>query len=220
MRWSRVLGAACAVIAYLPAMPVMAVGPADGPGCLGVTVAECVAWLRATMTLDENFLAQAMARRHEVDVNGQPLSGGLVVVNGRLPERPDQFVLLLRLGPGDTVKRVESNLRIRLTDARTETVYDQSGFYDIVWRVLGRRCPGLAKLDLYRFFENSVKPRIRQEQQDLSTGLWGLHRLISHAAGVPYCGVNFGYTGLTEWRGSSDIRSGRNATEFASIQLE
>jgi hypothetical protein len=220
MRWSQILGAACAVTACLRAMPATAVGPSDGPGCLGVTVAECVAWLRATMTLDEKLLTQSMARRHEVDVNGQPLGSGLIVVNGRLPDRPDQFVLLLRLGPGDTVRRVESNLTLRLTDARTETVYDQSGFYDIAWRVLGRRCPGLAKLDLYRFFENSVKPRIRQEQQDLSTGLWGLHRLISHAAGVPYCGVSFGYTGLTEWHGSSDIRSGRNVTEFASIQLE
>jgi hypothetical protein len=220
MRWGRVLGAVYAVTACLRAAPAIAVGPADGPGCVGVTVTECVTWLRATMTLDENFLAQAMARRHEVDVNGRPLSSGLVVVNGRLPGQPDQFVLLLRLGPGDTVRRVESNLRVRLTDARTEAVYDQSGFYEIVWRVLGRRCPGIAKLDLYRFFENSVKPRIRQEQQDLSKGLWGVHRLISHAAGVPYCGISFGYTGMTEWRGSSDIRSGRNFTDFAFIALE
>jgi hypothetical protein len=220
MRWGPVFGAVYAVTACLWAVPAMAVGPGDGPGCLGVTVAECVAWLRVTMTLDENFLAQAMARRREVDVNGQPLGSGLVVVNGRLPERLEQFVLLLRLGPNDTIRRVESNLTIRLTDARTEAVYDQSGFYDIVWRVLGRRCPGIAKLDLYRFFENSVKPRIRQEQQDLSKGLWGVHKLISHAAGVPYCGVSFGYTGMTEWRGSSDIRSGRNFTDFAFIELE
>ena len=220
MRWGRFVGAICAVLVCLRAVPAMAVGPADGPGCLGVTVAECVAWLRTTMALDENFLAHAMTRRHEVDVNGQPLGSGLVVVNGRLPERPEQFVLLLRLGPGDTVRRVESDLTIRLVDAHTEAVYDQSGFYQIVWRVLGRRCPGIAKLDLYRFFENSVKPRIRQEQQDLSKGLWGVHRLISHATGVPYCGVSFGYTGMTEWRGSSDIRSGRNFTEFAFIGLE
>jgi hypothetical protein len=212
MRWGRVFGAACAGMACLWMAPAMAVGP----GCLGVTVAECVAGLRMTMTLDENSLA----RRHEVDVNGQPLGSGLVVVNGRLAEQPEQLVLLLRLGPGDTVRRVEANLRARLTDARTEAVYDQSGLYEIVWRVLGRRCPGIAKLDLYRFFENSVKPRIRQEQQDLSKGLWGAHRLISHAAGVPYCGVSFGYTGMTEWRGSSDIRSGRNFTNFAFIELE
>jgi hypothetical protein len=220
MRWARVLGAICVATACLRAPPAMGVGPGDGPGCLGVVVGECVAWLRATMILDERFLAQAMAQRHETDVNGQPLGSGLVVVNGRLPERPGQFVLLLRLGPGDRVRRVEANLMTRLTDARTEAIYDQSGFYEIVWRVLGRRCPGISKLDLYRFFENSVKPHIRQEQQDLSKGLWGVHRLISHAAGVPYCGTNLGYTGMTEWRGSSDIRSGRNFKEFAFIELE
>ena len=77
------------------------VGPGDGPGCLGVTVAECVAWLRATMTLDENFLAQAMARRHEVDVNGQPLGSGLVDGQRQIAgPRSDQFVLLLHLRPG------------------------------------------------------------------------------------------------------------------------
>lgn len=220
MRWALGFGVVSAATAFLLGAPAMAVGPGDGPGCLGVTVAECVGWLRATMTLDENFLAQAMAGRHQVDVNGQPLGSGLVVVNGRLPERPEQFVLLLRLGPGDMVRRVESNLTNRLTDARTEAVYDQSGFYDIVWRVLGRRCPGIAKLDLYRFFENSVKPRIHQEQQDLSKGLWSVHRLISHVAGIPYCGVGFGYTGMRQWRGSSDIRSARNFTDFAFIELE
>ena len=220
MRLLRNFAAISAVTACLPGVPAMAVGPGDGPGCLGVPVVECVAWLRATMTLDENFLARSMARRHEVDVNGRSLGSGLVIVNGKVPERPELFVFLLRLGPGDTVRRVEANLTIRLTDARTETVYDQSGLYGIVWRVLGRRCPGIAKLDLYRFFENSVKPRMRQEQQDLSKGLWGGHRLISHTAGVPYCGVSFGYTGVTEWRGSSDIRSGRNFTDFAFIELE
>jgi hypothetical protein len=220
MRWGGVAGVVCAAMMCWRTAPVMAVSPGDGPGCLGVPVMECVAWLRATMILDENFLSQALTQRHQVDVNGRPLGSGLVIVNGKLPGRQEQFVLLLRLGVDDTVKRVESNLVIRLTDARTEAMYDQSGFYEIVWRVLGRRCPSLVKLDLYRFFENSVKPRIRQEQQDLSKGLWGLHRLISHAAGVPYCGVSFGYTGLTEWRGSSDIRSGRNFSEFASIQME
>lgn len=220
MRRARRLGAGWMLLACLMPLPAVAAGPGDGPGCLGVTVAECVGWLRATMLLDERLLADSLARRDQVDVNGRPLGAGLVVVNGRLPERPEQFVILLRLGPGDIVSRAESNLTIRLTDARTETDYDRSGLYAIVWRLLGRRCPGIVRLDLYRFFENAVKPRIRQEQEDLSKGLWGVHRLVSHAAVVPFCGVSFGYTGLTEWRGSADIRSGRNFREFASIRLE
>jgi hypothetical protein len=208
------------LLACLRAAPAAAAGPGDGPGCLGVTAEECVRWLRATMVLDENFVAEAMARRHQVDVNGRPLGGGLVTVNGKLPQRVDQFVILLHLRPDDIVRRVESNLLINLIEARTEPVYDQSGFYDIVWRVLGRRCAGLNKLELYRFFENAVKPRIRQEQHDLSSGLWGLHRLVSHAAGVPYCGTTFGYTVLTEWRGSAEMKAGRNFKEFSSIALQ
>ena len=206
--------------AFLHALPAAAVGPGDGPGCVGVTVEVCVGWLRATMTLDENFLAQAMARRHQVDVNGRPLGDGLVVVNGKLPERPEQFVILLHLRPDDIVRRVESNLTMNLIDARTEPDYDRSGLYQIVWRVLGRRCSGLDKLDLYRFFENAVKPRIRQRQHDLSSGLWGLHRVESQAAGVSYCGVTFGYTSLTEWRGSAEMKAGRNFKEFSYIAMQ
>src|SRR5215208_6843355 len=123
------------LLACVAATPAAAVGPADGPGCLGVTAEECVRWLRATMVLDENFVAEAMARRHQVDVNRRPLGGGLVTVNGKLPQRVDQFVILLPLRPDDVVRRVGSHLLINLVEARTELIYDQSGFYDIVWRV-------------------------------------------------------------------------------------
>lgn len=220
MRVLRLGGVLLVLLACMRPVPAIAIGPSDGPGCLGVKAEECVRWLRATMTLDESFVAEAMARRHQVDVNGRPLGGGLVVVNGKLPERPEQFVILLHLRPDDIVRRVESNLTINLIDARTEPDYDRSGLYQIVWRVLGRRCAGLNKLDLFRFFENSVKPRIRQEQQDLSRGLWGLHRVVSHAAAVPYCGVSFAYTTLTEWRGSAEMKAGRNFREFSSIAVQ
>src|SRR5437764_14978884 len=44
-----------------------------GPGCLGVPAETCVAWLKATMRLDEGFISAAMARRRQVDVHGKPL---------------------------------------------------------------------------------------------------------------------------------------------------
>jgi hypothetical protein len=215
----RLCGLLLAFVAAALPPPAMALNAADGPGCLGVRIDQCVGWLRATMQIDESFLSSALAQRHQVDVNGRPLGGGLVTVNAKLPDRVDQFVILLHLRPDDTVVRVESNLLINLIDARTEPIYDQSGFYDIVWRLLGRRCAGINKLDLYRFFENAVKPRIRQEQKDLATGLWGLHRLVSHAAAVPYCGASFTYTNLTEWRGAADMKGGRNFKQFSAIEL-
>ncbi len=204
----------------LLASPAGAAGPGDGSGCVGVAAETCVAWLRATMVLDEPSTASAMARRHETDVNGRPLGGGLGAVYGRLPEGRDQFVILLHLRPDDTVERVESNVLFNLLAARTEAVYDSSKFYGIVWRLLGRRCPGIAKLELFRFFENSVKPRVTQQRQDLSNGLNGLHRLLSHADAVPYCGgVSLGYTDLLEWRGSSNPEGAAKRREFSSIEL-
>src|SRR6266852_4637314 len=97
MRWLRLCGLLCALAASAGSHspPAIAAGPADGPGCLGVPLTECVGWLRATLRLDERFLATAMARRHQTDVNGKPLGGGLVTVNGQLPGQTDVFVILL-----------------------------------------------------------------------------------------------------------------------------
>ena len=209
------------LILGLTAMPAIAATPADGPGCLGVKVEECVRWLRATMAVDERFLAEALAHRHRTDVNGRPLSGGLVTVYGRLPERMEQFVILLHLRPDDTVKSAESNLLINLINVRTAEVYDQSGLYEMVWRLLGRRCGAIGKLDLYRFFENTVKPRITRQQEDLSSGINGLHRVLSHAGGVPYCGgVTFAYTNLFEWRGGKNSAAAAKPKQFTSIELQ
>jgi hypothetical protein len=219
MRWLRLCYLVLGLAACARPTAAIAAGPADGPGCLSVTAEECVRWLRATMRLDESFLAASMARRHQTDVNGRPLGGGLVTVNGNLPGRIEPIVILLHLQPDDTVQRVESNLLHSLNNAHTEEAYDQSALYDIVWRLLGRRCSRIGKLDLYRFFENSVKPRLKDEQQDIASGLAGRHRLVSHAAGVPYCGVAFGYTSLLEWRGAADPRGAKTLKSFASIEL-
>ncbi|HEV2334988.1 MAG TPA: hypothetical protein VGS13_05790 [Stellaceae bacterium] len=217
MRWLHLCGLALGIVAWTRPATANAAEPGDGPGCLGVIVEECVRNLRATMTLDEGFLATAMARRHQTDVNGKPLGPGLVTVYARLPGRMNQFVILLHLGPDDRVHRVESDLLLNLIEAHTEEDYDQSALYDIVSRLVGRRCAGIRKIDLYQFFENSVKPRITQQQEDLG----GLHRLVWHAAGAPYCGgVTLGYTNLLQWRGGKNPAAAGKRTQFSSIELQ
>src|SRR5262245_10757772 len=134
------------------AQPVM--DPARGPGCLGQKVEACVEWLRATMRLDEGRIASALSRRHMTDVNGRPFGAGLVNLSGRLPGRTQTQVMLLRLAPDDSVASVEASLLGDLIPARAAEAYDQSGVWDIVARILGRRCPGLGRTALYRFVEN------------------------------------------------------------------
>jgi hypothetical protein len=194
---------------------------AQGPGCLGVPTQSCVDWLRATMRLDEGFVAAAMARRHRVDVNGRPLGGsGIMSLSGRLPGQIETTLVVLRVAPDDTVSGVEARLLRNLAAAQTEDEYDRSGLYELTARLLGRRCPSLAKLELYRFFENSVKPRIVTERQDLSSGLQGLHRLQLHSPPLAYCNASFTYAQQIEWRGAADPLAAANVTGHASIALQ
>ena len=111
MRWLRLCGLLIWLVAGAGLAPAVAAQPADGPGCIGVTAEECVRWLRATMTLDEGFLANSMARRHQVDVNGKPIGGGLVTVYAKLQGELDAFVILLHLRPDDTVQSAVSSGR-------------------------------------------------------------------------------------------------------------
>src|SRR5439155_2082396 len=201
-----------AMIPSTRAAQAAAPNPLDGPGCLGVPAEACVRWLQATMRLDEGLIPAALARRHRVDVNGRRLGQGLVSLTGRLPDRTETLALLLHLNPDDTVASVEASLMRDLIPSTTEAAYDQSGVYEIVARILGHRCPSLTKLDLYRFIENSVKPRIRMERRDLSAGLLGRHRQTARAADLPYCGARFTYTTYVEWTGANNMEAGRNVS--------
>src|SRR5260370_40529154 len=110
MRWWVRCGLVLEIAACALAAPAVAAQPADGPGCIGVMAEDCVRWLRATMTIDEGFLAGAMAHRHETDVNGRPIGGGAVTGYARPPGEFYNFVLLLHLPPDRTVERAETNL--------------------------------------------------------------------------------------------------------------
>src|SRR5438552_12364738 len=120
MRWLLRCGLLLGIAGGAHPAPAIAVQPADGPGCIGVMADECVRWLRATMTLEENFLAGAMAHRHDTDVNGRPIGGGFVTVYAKLPGELDNFVILLHLRPDDTVPSVESNLLLNAIAYETE----------------------------------------------------------------------------------------------------
>lgn len=194
--------------------------PEGGPGCLGVLAEACVRWLQTTTALDERFIPSSMARRHQVDVNGKPLSSGLIALSGHLPDRLESMLIVIRLNTNDTVASVEWSLLDNLVTAQTEQGYDTTAVYDVVARILGQRCPSLARLGLYRFVENSVLPKLTMTQQDLAGGLSGLHRRVWHAADVPYCGARFSYTAFYEWRGTKVLESGRDISGYWSIEVK
>jgi hypothetical protein len=136
-----------------------------------------------------------------------------------LPGRLDAIVILLQVGPDDRVIGAETNLLSNPLGARTEAGYAATGLYDMTVRLLGNRCPELTPLNLYRFFENTVKPNVVRTQQD-SGGIFSVHRLLTHADRIPYCGVHFTFTQMRRFSGAEELGFARNVHEIASIRLD
>ena len=98
--WAVVAAMAVASASASAQQPVA--DPAQGPGCLGTPLTACIAWLRASMQLDEGRIASALPRSHWTDVNGKPFGAGLVDLSGRLPGRTQtQIITLTSVNKGD-----------------------------------------------------------------------------------------------------------------------
>lgn len=212
--------AVAAMIAYTAVGPSAAAELHAGTtaGCLRVPITTCVAALRASMIMDGNYLVGTLATRQHVDVNGRRL-GGTINVSGLLPNQMEPVTMLLSVGPDDRVTQIEASLLGNPLTALTEQGFRDTGLYDVVVRSLGNRCSELSPPNLYRFFENTVKPRVTVTQQD-SGGIFSSHEQIFRAERIPYCGVSFTFFQRRTFSGPQDPNFASNIRDFWSIRLE
>jgi hypothetical protein len=215
--WRGELWAAACLLAGIAGSTSAQAPPATG--CVGAPVDSCIAQLRASMKLEEGLLAGSLAERHHVDVNGRPL-GGIVTIIARLPGSTTPVNVILNLSSGDRVGAAAGTLLRDPRAARTEADYAATGLYDIALRLGGERCPDRTPLALYRFFENTVKPRIRVSREDVRGAYSGGHREIAAAERVPYCGIHLTYIGLRQWSGPDDPAFASRASETDTIRFE
>jgi hypothetical protein len=225
MRWL----AACAAImllsvgcAHQAAQTAPAAGEAGlpaGNGCIGQSLDACLAGLKASMTIDPNLLAASVARRRQVDVNGKPLAHASVPLSGAVPGSLQRLTMVLYLSSDDRVTGAEFGLWADPAVTKTEDGYDRTGLFEGVSRLLGNSCAEFGKLPLYRFFENSVKPRIASQLTKTGSGLAIHNTIVSRAEKLPYCGVQFSYGRLLKWDGS-DIKTARNMSGLWLIRLD
>lgn len=199
---------------------VAATGARAQTGCLGYPLDACLGSLRSSLAVDESFIAGSLARRHRVDVNGRTIGSGLVSISAKLPGRLEPLLILVHLAPDDRVTAIETALLRDPMPARTETEYDETGLYQLTLRLLGRRCPEMTPLGVFRFFENSVKPAVQRTQEDIRGGILGGHRRTDWSKPLPFCGAWFSYGGQVQWSGPLDLNFGRNITTVYTIKLE
>jgi hypothetical protein len=177
-----------------------AAGAQESP-CIGKPIAACVAALAAAGHRDANpaETEREIGRLGAVDVNGKPVGPKLVSVFGYLPQFPGRDVMLeITVGAGGTVTSLDANLPGNPKLAHTAEEYDATGLFEVAALILGGDCLKAGKLDFYKFFENTMKPKIKTKNQapDFSGGHAMTEVVLEKTPVVPFCGRKIVYANL------------------------
>jgi hypothetical protein len=183
------------------------------PGCIGEDKYTCVATLAQKMAITDDVGAKDFNLFAEIryDVNGRPISGNRLMLDGFIPNYRDighrsaSFIVIL--GPGGTVSSVQAQLLKSFVSARTQEEYDATSAYEIVSSMAAKQCPSLSKNDVARWVENTIKPNMRQKPEEHSkkakedkkdASAEGIHNFRSFdAPKISFCGRTFQFSTAT-----------------------
>lgn len=193
-------------------------------GCMHTDLRPCMITLGSALMFDMNVVAPQIARRNELEVNGKTAYRTIVIsasALGRPVDRADIILTLASPAPNDTVIKSEVWLPHDPEVAHTPSEYDRTLMFDAVAPLLGNRCPSLDRTTLYRFFENTIKPRevVKVDQQQKS-GFFQHVVETADAVGLPFCGVQFSFHRHAEWDTSAQNPEKRALKLATFIDLE
>jgi hypothetical protein len=157
---------------------------------------------------DMNVVTAQIAKRNELDINGRT-AHRKIFVDAKVPKRGELIGITLVLAspaPNDEVARIELSLPGNPDVAHTASEYDTTQLYDAVSVILGNRCPNLDKMALYRFYENSIKPKeVTKTQVTGTRGTSDYTTQTTDTGAVPFCGATFSLHRETAWLGPPEI---------------
>ena len=206
------------------ASPTQAITPEDKrAGCLHNDLRPCMIALGSTLWFDMKLVAPQIAKRNELDVNGRT-AHRKIAIDAAVPGRHEMISIVLTLAspaPNDQVVKAEVMLPEDPDMAHTASEYDRTFLYDAVSVLFGKNCPGLDRLALYRFYENSLKPREIVKTEVPKNDIVNRTKMIVDTDKVPFCGVMFSLHRRVEWNGTPDFpyRS-RNRGGVSFIDME
>jgi hypothetical protein len=181
------------------------------PGCIGEDKYTCVATLAQKMAITDDVASKDFSLFADIryDVNGRPVNGAHVLLDGFVPNNTDNIAhrsasIDLALGAGGTVSSVEVKLIKGVDLAQTQEEYDTTGVYEIVAAISAKECPGLTKNEVARWVENTVKPsehqtpaehgqKAKQAREDLRAERIHHFRLFESRA-IVFCGRTFQFS--------------------------
>jgi hypothetical protein len=169
---------------------------AEPGGCIGEDVYTCVASLSQGLTVSDYWREATLFRKPALDVNGKPLPPAPVLLFAYLPAAepptPGTKRPMIRIGihvdPDHRVRDMSVFLPIDPTLQSTAEDYARTGLYEVLAAVGRPGCTNLQPLEVYRFFENEVKPQVRFTGERKDKTLIETTITRSSAASAAYCG--------------------------------
>jgi hypothetical protein len=169
---------------------------AEPGGCIGEHVFTCVASLSQRLTVSDYWREATLFRQPGVDVNGKPLPPPLVLLSAYLPAaaptEPGTKRPMIQIGIEADAERRVRNVSVLLPSdpmlQSTAADYARTGLYEVLAAVARPSCPNLQPLEVYRFFENEVKPQARSIGERKDKTLTDTTITRSSVANATYCG--------------------------------
>lgn len=190
-------------------------------GCYHTDLRPCMISLGSAFWFDMDYVASLIAKRNELDVNGNTAHRTLKF-DVKVPRKSGPIGITLVLAspsPNDEVVKIRINLSDSPDRAHTPSEYDDTQLYSVVSVVLGKTCPHLDRLALYRFYENSIKPNKKVKYDVRKYGIFRHTFEAIDTEKMPFCGAMFSLHGVYEFEGSPDMPDRKpNGFTFIDIQ--
>jgi hypothetical protein len=167
------------------------------PGCIGEDKYTCVATLAQKLAITDSYVVKDnLFAEVRYDVNGRPLIGK-ITFEGYLPNaKGGDFIykrtaFLLTLGPQGTITTIEVSLPKDPIYARTQDEYDATAAYETVSALTAKTCPTLARADVARWIENTIKPKSKEGPRKRWSDLERGHATSITSPKTAFCGRTF-----------------------------
>jgi hypothetical protein len=189
------------------------------PGCVGNDIHACVAYLEKEMGSTHKFdVDAALTQNEHTDVVGKRIAARIIF----LPAPYQDTDVHISYNGRKQVTDITIPLLKNPANARTEAEYEATGLYRAVVAAVGTSCPAVATpTSVYRFFEKSVKPRMKWEGSHLNyRGSFASVDTGGYTGFISFCGQRMSFSVLGSAVDTSMVNASNPSGAWHVSQLE